>query len=165
MRQYHKLLAAGVNCYAVANLGQNLASRMWPNEPIDFMQRKILRTLRDEGPLTLAELARKHLVTRQHSRKVVQSIVDTGFVEMKLNPAHKRSMLVSLTDAGLDYIDQHDQKVCAFLEVTLGDVDDNDLEVFSRVSGELRNAFENKYILLEFAGDNPVNNTVNELPT
>ena len=60
MRQYHNLLAAGVNCCAAANLGQEIASYVWPNEPIDYMQRKILRTLRDEGPLTLADLARKH---------------------------------------------------------------------------------------------------------
>ena len=50
----------------------------------------------------------------------------------------------------LRYIDQHDQKVCAFLEKTLFDVSRDDLEAFSRVAGKLRNAFENEYILLEY---------------
>jgi len=150
MRQYHTLLSAGAHCCAVTNLGQDIASRKWPDEPIDYRQRKLVRTLRDTGPPTLAELARKNVITGQYPGKVVQPIRETGFTEMKLNPAHKRSMLVTLTAAGRAYIDQHDQKVCAFLAKTLFDVSRDDLDVFSRVAGKLRNAFENEYILLEY---------------
>ena len=61
------------------------AKRLFPHEPVDFFQRRVLRTLREKSPITLADLARERCVTRQHARKVVQNMLE-GLITTQPNP-------------------------------------------------------------------------------
>lgn len=63
-------------------------------------QRAVLVDLATSGPQTVPELARKRPVSRQHIQSLVNPLVANGFVEMRRNPAHKRSRRVALTPRG-----------------------------------------------------------------
>lgn len=58
-----------------------------------------------DGELTVPAMADRLGLTRQAVHRVVGDLVDDGMLERRDNPAHQRSPLVSLTDAGRDVID------------------------------------------------------------
>ena len=68
--------------------------------------RGILRVLRRNGPMTVPNLARSRPVSRQAAQSVVNNLLKNGLVDRIPNPAHKRSRLVQLTDAGARAIDR-----------------------------------------------------------
>lgn len=63
-------------------------------------RRGVLRELAREGPRTVPAMARGRRVSRQHVQSVVNDLLADGLVELRDNPAHRRSKLVALTGAG-----------------------------------------------------------------
>jgi len=63
-------------------------------------RRGLLRSLGREGPRTVPALARARPVSRQHVQALVNGLRADGLVELRRNPAHRRSHLVALTGKG-----------------------------------------------------------------
>jgi len=63
-------------------------------------RRGVLESLEHRGPQTIPQLARARPVSRQHIQALVATLQDDGLVEQIPNPAHKRSFLIRLTEAG-----------------------------------------------------------------
>ena len=53
-----------------------------------------------EGPLTVAQIARRMGLARQGVQRIVNDLEKVGVVTLKPNQDHKRSPLVSITDKG-----------------------------------------------------------------
>ena len=53
-----------------------------------------------DAPATVPDVARRLGQSRQNVQRVVNDLVASGAVELRDNPAHERSPLVALTDAG-----------------------------------------------------------------
>lgn len=62
--------------------------------------REVLELLLREGPVSVPDIARGRIVSRQHIQQQVDALLDRKLVARKPNPAHKRSSLIALTDAG-----------------------------------------------------------------
>ena len=60
----------------------------------------ILRILQTTGAQSVPQIARTRLTSRQNIQISVNRLQAQGFVELRPNPAHKRSALVSLTEKG-----------------------------------------------------------------
>lgn len=60
----------------------------------------LMRALAEDGPQTVPQLARARPVARQRIQKIVDELAAEGLVELRDNPAHRRSRLVALTPAG-----------------------------------------------------------------
>ena len=60
----------------------------------------VLRSLAEEGPQTVPQLARARPVARQRIQKLADEMAADGLVEFVDNPAHRRSKLLRLTAAG-----------------------------------------------------------------
>lgn len=60
----------------------------------------VMRTLSQEGALTVPQMAAARPVSRQHCQTIVNGLAEQGFVEFVDNPRHKRSKLVRLTKRG-----------------------------------------------------------------
>jgi DNA-binding MarR family transcriptional regulator len=71
-------------------------------EALTAARRGVLQGLRRQGPQTVPQLARARAVSRQHVQALVNDLTGDGLVELRENPAHKRSRLVRLTSAGED---------------------------------------------------------------
>ncbi len=67
--------------------------------------RAVLQDLYQNGPRTVPAMARARPVSRQHIQVLVNGLLERGEVELLPNPAHARSKLVALTDAGLALFD------------------------------------------------------------
>jgi len=105
-------------------------------------RRGILRGLVRYGPQTVPALARVRLVSRQHVQEVVDVLRADGFVELRANPAHKRSPLVCPTPRGERLVQEMDALDAAILG-SIGDaVSARDLQQTARTLQRLREAFE-----------------------
>ncbi len=62
--------------------------------------RAVLERLARGGPQTVPDMARARNVSRQHIQKIVDGLGEAGLIDMKANPAHKRSPLIVLSAEG-----------------------------------------------------------------
>jgi DNA-binding MarR family transcriptional regulator len=60
----------------------------------------ILRTLAEEGPRTVAQIARSRPVARQGVQRLADALAEQRLVEYVRNPDHRRSKLLRLTSRG-----------------------------------------------------------------
>lgn len=62
--------------------------------------RAVLEFLQAQGPTPVPHIARSRGVSRQHIQAIVNELLREGLVELRDNPAHRRSCLVALTAVG-----------------------------------------------------------------
>jgi DNA-binding MarR family transcriptional regulator len=60
----------------------------------------LLRSLDEEGPMTVAALARSRPVARQWIQRLANQLDKQGLIEFIDNPEHKRAKLMRITPAG-----------------------------------------------------------------
>jgi DNA-binding MarR family transcriptional regulator len=70
------------------------------DERLSVPVRAVLERLSVAGPQTMPQVARWLLVPRQVAQRLADEAADLGLVEWTPNPAHRRSKLARLTDAG-----------------------------------------------------------------
>lgn len=68
-------------------------------------ERAVLDMLRRGGPLTVPQMAAAQQLSRQFVQRQVDATAARGLTERQANPAHRRSSLIALTDAGRAAID------------------------------------------------------------
>ena len=96
----HKLVKVLDEAVALNFRLQRVAEELHRQGPASSARRGILRNLSDEGPQSVPQMARTRGVSRQHVQSLVNSLMEEGLVEIAPNPAHQKSGLVQLTDAG-----------------------------------------------------------------
>ncbi len=70
------------------------------DEGITAGMRAVMEFVRRNGPHTVPQIANARGVTRQRIQILVNELLEAGLVEAQENPAHKRSMNITLTDEG-----------------------------------------------------------------
>ena len=97
-----------------------------------------LHSLAVAGPQTVPQLAGARPVSRQHIQQIANQAEADGLIAFIDNPAHKKSKLVSLTDAGRA---RHQQMTARFAEMAgklAEGMSTQDLEVTGRTLNHLR---------------------------
>jgi DNA-binding MarR family transcriptional regulator len=87
-----------VNALAVAI--KRAEARMRPAGELSAGGRVLLEVLAGNGERTVPQLARIRSTSRQNIQVLVNRLLRDGYVEVRTNPAHKRSDLVHLTPKG-----------------------------------------------------------------
>lgn len=67
---------------------------------ISVADRAVMEFLYADETLSVPEIAERYQVSRQHVQVTVNSLSDAGILAANVNPRHKRSPLISLTDKG-----------------------------------------------------------------
>ncbi|GIE36463.1 MarR family transcriptional regulator [Actinoplanes italicus] len=62
--------------------------------------RAVLEMLAEQGPLTVPDIAERLDLARQGIQRHVNDLMALGCVESRVNPAHRRSVLIATTGAG-----------------------------------------------------------------
>ena len=62
--------------------------------------RAVLEVLSKHGDLTVPDIALRLEINRQYVQLMVNETITTGLTEHRVNPRHKRSPLIGLTDKG-----------------------------------------------------------------
>ncbi|BEL07417.1 MarR family transcriptional regulator [Actinoplanes sichuanensis] len=62
--------------------------------------RAVLEVLAEHGPMTVPDIADRLDLARQGIQRHVNDLAALGWVESRVNPAHRRSVLIAVTPAG-----------------------------------------------------------------
>ena len=113
---------------------------------LGIMQRAVLEQLHDKGPMTVPAIGRELVAPRQFIQKTANALIALGLVEKQPNAAHKRSVLLALTERGQETIagilaDEAD----VLREVAAG-IDPDDLRVTQETMRALIKGFQAKGI-------------------
>lgn len=104
---------------------------------ITMPMRAVLERLADTGPATVPQLARALWVARQAVQRIVDDALELGLVRRTPNPAHRRSMLVELTDEGrAAFVGIRDREAVTLRRIA-ADLDDDEIAACARVVGHL----------------------------
>lgn len=94
---------------------------------LDVGPHRVLQVLAHEGPLTVPQIGRLLGTSRQNIQVIVNRLKTDGWVEIVLNPAHERSVLIQATQSGKSLVTPS-------------------LEEETRIFGELNTRFPNSQI-------------------
>ena len=101
-------------------------------------QRAVLEYLHHNGAATVPAMARARNVTRQHIQTIINDLHESRLVSPEPNPAHQRSPLFTLTDAGSATIGAIVSRESEYLKARLGDVAEEDVRAATRTLTTLR---------------------------
>jgi DNA-binding MarR family transcriptional regulator len=101
-----------------------------------------LRSLKVEGPRTVAQFARGRLVSRQHIQKLAYEMEEAGLIEFFVNPTHRRSPLMRLTARGEARVRRLGALARDFAESIVGGMSEKKLKVAAGVLRSLRDRLE-----------------------
>lgn len=104
--------------------------------------RAVLDLLREHGPMTVPQMGRAQSLSRQFVQRMVNEGAAAGLVEAIPNPAHARSSLIRLTDAGEATITAIVAREHAVLRQAAGDLTDADVATTVRVLGRMLALFD-----------------------
>src|SRR5579885_1403066 len=82
----------------------SIIENVYGHGTISMGRRGVLLALYRHGPQTVPQIASEKSVSRQYIQKLVNRLVEEGYVEFIDNAAHKRSHLVQLTEEGRTYM-------------------------------------------------------------
>src|SRR5438309_1843399 len=115
----HKLVKVLDEAVALNFRLLRVAEELHRQGPASSARRGILKTLADEGPQSVPQMARARTVTRQHVQTLVNSLIEEGLVEISKNPAHRKSSLIRLTKAGKEAVRNNTRREAVLvMEVT-----------------------------------------------
>lgn len=117
-----------------------IADRLHRDEPVSVSERAVLEFLLRNGPTTVPGIARARHVTRQHIQIGVNALLAGGLIERRANPAHARSPLLSLTEAGRQLMETMQGREGELISSLPLDADAEDLAAAARVLAAVRNA-------------------------
>jgi DNA-binding MarR family transcriptional regulator len=109
-------------------------------QPFTMATRALVERLEDVGPRTVPQLAEWLDVSRQAVQRVVDDARAHGYVEVRDNPAHRRSHLVALTSKGHDAFHRLHADEVATLARVAADIDRDDLLTCAAVLERLTDA-------------------------
>ncbi|CAM5513647.1 MarR family transcriptional regulator [Streptomyces spiroverticillatus] len=113
-----------------------------PLEGVSVGVRAVLDLLRARGPMTVPQMGRAQSLSRQFVQRMVNDAGERGWVETVPNPAHQRSSLVRLTDAGRTVIAAVTAREHALLRQVGGDLTEAEVGACVHVLGRMLALFD-----------------------
>lgn len=98
----------------------------------------VLQLLARHGPQTVPQIARQRSTSRQNIQMLINRLAGQGFVELRSNPAHRRSGLVSLTGRGRAALSQGGEARATVLQAVASHISEPELAGTARVLTQLR---------------------------
>ncbi|MFE4332660.1 MULTISPECIES: MarR family winged helix-turn-helix transcriptional regulator [unclassified Streptomyces] len=114
-----------------------------PIEGLSVGVRAVLDLLREHGPMTVPQMGRAQTLSRQFVQRMVNDAAAGQLVEVISNPAHQRSSLIRLTDAGRAAITAALAREQALLRQVDGNLTDADVTACVRVLSSMLELFDN----------------------
>ncbi|MFE7129834.1 MarR family winged helix-turn-helix transcriptional regulator [Streptomyces sp. NPDC057638] len=116
--------------------------RTAPAQGLSVGVRTVLDLLRGQGPLTVPQMSHHQALSRQFLQRMVHEAAGLRFVEIRPNPAHRRSPLIHLTDEGLAAITAVTARERAALRETGGDLTEAEVAACVRVLDQMLTLFD-----------------------
>ena len=96
---------------------------------ISATDRAVMEFLYPDERLSVPEIADRYSVSRQHVQVTVNQLLESELLQSGVNPRHKRSPLISLTEMGQGLFSQIQKKDAEILQQVFAEVPDEDVQV------------------------------------
>lgn len=119
------------------------ARRLRAERAIDAMsdgQFAVLAVLKMFGAHTLGELAERERVTAPSMNRTVNCLEESGWVTRAPDDEDRRKVNISLTEEGLEVVDETVRRRDAWVEEVLADLDDEERAVVARAAAIMEKA-------------------------
>ncbi|GAA1465909.1 MarR family winged helix-turn-helix transcriptional regulator [Microbacterium thalassium] len=119
------------------------ARRLRAERAIDAMsdgQFAVLAVLKVYGAHSLGELAERERVTAPSMNRTVNCLEESGWVQRAPDEDDRRKVNVSLTEAGLEVVEETVRRRDAWVEEVLADLDDADRAALARAAAIMEEA-------------------------
>jgi DNA-binding MarR family transcriptional regulator len=100
--------------------------------------RSVLLALSRQGAQTVPEIGRLRCTSRQNIQIVVNRLKRDGLAELEVNPAHKRSALVRLTEKGRELVKEMEKAEESLLQSALAELSHEQLSSATECLRRLR---------------------------
>jgi DNA-binding MarR family transcriptional regulator len=104
--------------------------------------RAIMEFLYPRRALSVPGIARLYNVSRQHVQVTVNALIAKELLHSVVNPRHKRSRLIKLSDTGRDCFDEIRRHEVTVIEQVFDGISDNDLDTTQETLKTLLRKFE-----------------------
>lgn len=94
---WHRLLR---EVYLLEKTLRHVTEKVHEETGLTSSQRQILRLLITKGEATIPDIARERKVSRQSSQIMINDMIDRDLLKRDVNPKHKSSYLISITERG-----------------------------------------------------------------
>ena len=109
---------------------------------ISMAQLNILYTLRRSGEMTMSHLADVLNVSFSSATGLIDRLEERGYIERTRVPEDRRIVMVNLTAAGVQMIDEQDALADDLLRTVLGRLKPSQLPAIAQATADLRAALE-----------------------
>lgn len=109
---------------------------------VTVSQRAVLEQIQDHGAATVPAIGRRLTLPRQFIQKIANELLEAGRIERRENAAHKRSVLLVLTDDGRRMIDEIKAREAAVMVPIASALNAEDLAVTKAVMIDVIAAFD-----------------------
>ncbi len=122
-----------------------LARRLRGERAVDAMsdgQFAVLANLKIHGPHTLGELADRERVSPPSMNRTVNCLASDGYIERSPDPADGRKVIIELTDAGREVVEETVRRRDAWLEEALAQLPDDERATLHDAAAIMRKVAE-----------------------
>jgi DNA-binding MarR family transcriptional regulator len=121
-----------------------VADRLHADGDVSTPGRAVLEYLHNNGPSSVPTIARARYVTRQHIQAIVDGLATAELVEPMVNPAHRTSPLIALTEAGRDVFARMQSRERQLIEQLAERLDGEPIERATILLATIRAAIDDK---------------------
>src|SRR4051812_25928944 len=114
--------------------------------------RAVLEVLCDHGPATVPAIAAWLDLARQGVQRHVNDLTDLGYVESRVNPGHRRSVLIATTSSGAELFDRIRDDELRHLAAMATECTEDDIEAAAKVLKALNRDVRQRMVQLDMSG-------------
>ena len=96
---------------------------------ISVADRAVMEFLYPDKELSVPQIARQYSVSRQHVQVTVNSLLTGNLLQTNVNPRHKRSSLISLTDKGRNMFTNIQSKDAELIQKMFTGISETDVRI------------------------------------
>ena len=116
---------------AVVRLNRRLRAQR-TDSTVTLTQLSALSSIHKCGPVTPGELAAKERVQPPSMTRVIAALEERGLVSRRTHPSDRRQAIVTITEAGLAYLDAEAAARERWLDQRLAELSDDERELLAR---------------------------------
>jgi len=99
---------------------------------VTALQYTALSVLERRPTMSSSDLARSSFVRAQSTHDLVSALTKRGLIERSVDPANRRRLLISLTEAGYAFLEEYDPLVATLEEEMLRELGPDECAAFRR---------------------------------
>jgi DNA-binding MarR family transcriptional regulator len=101
------------------------------------LQMHAITILREKELFSMTELSNEMNISKQQMTPIIDKLIDSGFVQREHDDIDRRSIKISLTSIGIDFLDDISKEMTSFMKSQIEGLDEDDLHSLNHALDDL----------------------------